>query len=96
MAALVPVTQLPDCAPLPIYDWVELNTDDQVIIRTADGVTAGGQVDVVADDASIFWVWLEGGAGRVAVHEEDDTQVWKATDQVGTPKHQKNSQPRNK
>jgi hypothetical protein len=33
-------------------------------------------IDVIAPDASIFWVWLDDGRGRVALHRDDDAHVW--------------------
>jgi hypothetical protein len=37
-------------------------------------------VDLVAPDASVFWVWLDGGLGRIALHREDDACVWLGED----------------
>ncbi|MFF2315287.1 hypothetical protein ACFVTE_03360 [Arthrobacter sp. NPDC058097] len=31
---------------------------------------------MIAEDASIFWVWLDHGRGRIAVHQDDDVKVW--------------------
>jgi hypothetical protein len=62
---------------------VHLNTDDPVIVRTSEGRTLSGVIDIVADDASIFWLWLDRGGGRVAVHEGDDGQVWRDRRGVG-------------
>lgn len=58
--------------------WTELDTDHRVTIRTPQGHIVCGSVDVIADDASIFWVWLDNGGGRVAIHEGDDAKVWRA------------------
>lgn len=68
----------PDCPALALDDWVLLNADDPVILQTPEGRTLAGNVDVVAHDASIFWIWIEGGGGRIAVHEHGDCQVWRA------------------
>lgn len=57
--------------------WTELDKDHRVTVRTDRGRTLCGSVDLVADDASIFWLWLDNGGGRVAVHEGDDAQVWR-------------------
>jgi hypothetical protein len=64
---------------------VLLNADDPVILQTPEGRTLAGNVDVVAHDASIFWIWIEGGGGRIAVHEHGDCQVWRLAEDGGSP-----------
>lgn len=59
------------------YEWTELDADHRVTVHTGEGGTLCGSVDVVADDASIFWLWLDNGGGRVAIHEGDDVKVWR-------------------
>lgn len=71
-AAVPPVS-----CPLAPDDWVLLNTGDAVFVFAHDGRTVSGLVDIVADDASIFWVLADDGAGRLAVHEEDGSRVWR-------------------
>lgn len=67
---------IPEDPPLRLDDWVRLNADDGVIVRTPDGYTRAGLVDAVTNDASVFWLWLDGGGGRTAVLEEEGCHVW--------------------
>jgi hypothetical protein len=48
-------------------DWVWLNPNDRVKLQRENEAIAAVFIDVVAPDASIFWVWLDGGRGRVAL-----------------------------
>lgn len=75
--AFPPAIVPPSDPALGLAGWVLLAMDDRIILRTAEGRTASGQVDLVADDASVFWVWLDGGGGRMAVHKGDECEVWK-------------------
>jgi hypothetical protein len=59
------------------YEWTELDVDHRVTVHTDEGRILCGSVDVIADDASIFWLWLDDGGGRVAIHEADDVKVWR-------------------
>lgn len=62
---------------LDLDDWVWLNPGYKVQVRRRNEALMSGSVDVVAPDASVFWVWLDrGGLGRVALHEDDDVTVW--------------------
>ena len=67
---------IPEDPPLRLDDWVRLNADDIVVVRTPDGYTKAGLVDAVANDASVFWLWLDGGGGRMAILEEEGCDVW--------------------
>lgn len=61
---------------LTVNEWVWLNENDRVKVqREYESVTAG-VIDVVAPDASVFWVWLDGGRGRVALHMDENVSVW--------------------
>ena len=59
------------------YEWTELDVDHRLTVHTGEGRILCGSVDVIADDASIFWLWLDNGGGRVAIHEGDDVKVWR-------------------
>lgn len=59
----------PSQKPLTADDWIHLNTGDEVVIERAGELPQRGQVDDVNDDASIFWIHLYGGRGRILVHE---------------------------
>jgi hypothetical protein len=61
---------------LSVSDWVWLNENDRVKVQREYEPVTAGVIDVVAHDASIFWVWLDGGRGRVALHMDDNVSVW--------------------
>lgn len=67
-------------APLVLDDWATLQPNDRVCVRQDDKSVSHGRVDIVAADAAIFWIWLDGGQGRVALHREDNVGVWFADD----------------
>jgi hypothetical protein len=69
--------ELPVVPPIPYENWVLLNPDDEVVVQRVGEQPASGTVDVVADDASIIWIWLDGGRGRIAVWEEDGSYLWR-------------------
>lgn len=43
-----------------------------------------GTVDDMAPDGSIFWIWIDGGGGRTALHKDDDIRVWPAEEPSGS------------
>ncbi|MFF1828240.1 hypothetical protein [Paenarthrobacter sp. NPDC058040] len=57
-------------------DWIWLNAGDRVRVQRENEIAATGSIDVVSGDASIFWVWLDDGRGRVALHMEAKVSVW--------------------
>lgn len=57
-------------------DWVTLNTGDAVVVERRGDIPREGTVDVVSEDASVFWVWLAAGQGRILV-SADDSLVWR-------------------
>lgn len=61
---------------LPPNNWIWLNEGDRVRIRCRELPPVSATVDMVAADASIFWVWLDGGRGRIGIHEYDMVTVW--------------------
>lgn len=69
---------VPEESPMRLYDWVFLNAGDRVVVQLPDGRVHAGVIDAVANDASLFWLWVDGGGGRAAVFEEDACKVWKS------------------
>ncbi len=61
---------------LPPNLWDQLQEGHCVLVERAGEALLSGEVDVVAPDASIFWVWLDGGRGRIAVYTDEGTAVW--------------------
>lgn len=62
--------------PLEARDWIRLNRGDSVYVRRENQVLLSGAVDDIAPDGSIFWMWIDSGGGRIALHKDDDISVW--------------------
>ncbi|MFJ4229182.1 hypothetical protein ACIPYV_16595 [Paenarthrobacter nicotinovorans] len=60
--------------PTALERWPVLKEGDRVMIQH-DGRTVYGTVDCVTVDGSIFWTWLDNGAGRTAFHEDQNAMV---------------------
>jgi hypothetical protein len=56
-------------------DWAQLKQSDRVSIQLENGSLTAGTVDMVTPDGSVFWVWLNNGLGRIALHHGDNIQV---------------------
>lgn len=67
---------VPPDAPLSPNEWVLLKPSDRLWVKRENEAGTRGTVDVIALDCSIFWVWLDGGRGRVALHKDDNVSVW--------------------
>ena len=61
--------------PLTIADWVYLNVGDEVVVQRLGELPHAGEVDDVNDDATIFWVCLHNGRGRILVSARDGSLV---------------------
>ncbi|MGF6832507.1 hypothetical protein QF015_000656 [Paenarthrobacter sp. TE4293] len=77
------VMETPSEAPMRLHDWVFLNAGDRVVVQLSDGRVFAGLIDAVAHDASVFWLWMDDGGGRTAVHEEEGCKVWKTANWIG-------------
>lgn len=60
---------------LGVEEWVWLDPGQRVHVERKYEAASGGIIDVIAHDASIFWVWLDNGRGRVAIHEGDNVCI---------------------
>ena len=65
--------------PLTSDDRIHLKSGDEVIIERAGELPQRGEVDDVNEDASIFWIHLYGGRGRILVYEGDGSVVTNET-----------------
>lgn len=61
---------------LPSSQWGQLEEGHYVIVQRDGEPLLAGEVDVRTQDASVFWVWLDGGRGRTAVYADEGTSVW--------------------
>jgi hypothetical protein len=58
-------------------DWVYLNIGDRVSVRRTSDCCRTGYIDAINHEATIFWVQLDEGRGRVLVYDGDESQVHK-------------------
>lgn len=63
---------------VPHQEWVSFEKDERVTIHRRWESRFSGEVDVVSEDGSVFWVWGDEGRGRFAVHAGDDVSVWRS------------------
>ncbi len=61
---------------LPYSEWGQLEEGLYLIVQRDGGPVLGGEVDDLTHDASVFWVWLDGGRGRIAIYGDEGTRVW--------------------
>ena len=61
-------------SPLPYEDWVYLDRGDEVVVQRPGHARRYGTVDELSEDASYFWVWLD-GHGRMLIFPGDGTLV---------------------
>jgi protein involved in polysaccharide export with SLBB domain len=45
---------------LDYHNWIHLNPGDKVIVKQPASPPEHGTVDDIAEDASYFWVWIDG------------------------------------
>jgi len=64
-------------APFDVEQWIHLNSGDTVIIQRAGEAPNTGQIDEVNEEATMFWVLLDQGRGRILVHAGDESLVYK-------------------
>lgn len=61
---------------LPCTDWGVLEEGQFVMVQRSGEPILPGQVDVICPDASVFWIWLDRGRGRIAIYADEGTIVW--------------------
>ncbi|ASN20011.1 hypothetical protein [Arthrobacter sp. YN] len=57
-------------------DWALLEEGIYVLVERDNGPVLGGEVDELTRDASVVWIWLDGGRGRIALFRDEGTRVW--------------------
>lgn len=60
--------------PLSYEDWVQLNQGDRVSVHRPGYDPQQGTVDGVSEDASYFWIWLD-GHGRKLIYNGDGSVI---------------------
>lgn len=62
--------------PLGYHNWVHLNPGDRVIVKRYCFGPEHGTVDIVSEDATYFWVWID-GQSRILIFHGDGTVIHK-------------------
>jgi hypothetical protein len=62
--------------PLSYHNWVHLNPGDRVTVQRGGFGPEHGTVDDVAEDATYFWVWID-GQGRSLIINGDGSAIHK-------------------
>lgn len=63
--------------PLDYHNWVHLNTGDRVIVSRYGFEPEHGTLEIVSEDATYFWVWLD-GQSRVLIFHGDGAVIHKS------------------
>jgi hypothetical protein len=58
-----------------LAEWRQIEEGDIVVVKRDREPILAGKVDLRAGDASVFWVWLDGGSGCIAVFPYEGTCV---------------------
>jgi hypothetical protein len=66
----------PQTRLLTYHNWIHLNPGDRVIVKRTGCAPEHGTVDDVGEDASYFWVWID-GQSRILVFHGDGTVIHK-------------------
>ena len=61
---------------LDYHNWIHLNPGDRVVVKQPASPPERGTVDDIAEDASYFWVWLD-GHNRILISHGDGTTIHK-------------------
>jgi hypothetical protein len=71
-----PATPAPQARLLDYHNWVHLNPGDRVIVKRSGFEPEHGTVDIVSEDATYFWVWID-GQNRILIFPGDETVIHK-------------------
>jgi len=70
--------------PLKTKHWAGLTPGDRIYVQQETQMLLRGTVEDMVADGSVFWIWIDGGGGRIAVHKDDDVRVWLAEEPSGS------------
>ncbi|MHC6593978.1 hypothetical protein [Arthrobacter sp. C152] len=62
--------------PLDYHNWIHLNPGDKVVVKRTGCAPEHGTVDDLSEDASYFWVWID-GQSRILIFQGDGTVIRK-------------------
>jgi len=66
----------PQTRLLSYHNWIHLNPGDRVIVKRTGCAPEPGTVDDVGEDASYFWVWID-GQSRILIFHGDGSVIHK-------------------
>jgi hypothetical protein len=80
MNAETQLVKVPSPAPqtrlLSYHNWIHLKPGDRVIVKRTGCAPEHGTVDDVGEDASYFWIWID-GQGRTLIFHGDGSVIHK-------------------
>jgi hypothetical protein len=62
--------------PLSYHNWIHLNPGDRIIVKRSGFAPEQGTVDEVSEDASYFWVRID-GQSRILIFHGDGSAIHK-------------------
>jgi len=62
--------------PLSYHNWVHLNPGDRVLVKRHGFAPEQGTLDEISEDASYFWVWID-GQSRILIFHGDGATIHK-------------------
>ncbi|MBP1136538.1 hypothetical protein JOE31_002770 [Arthrobacter sp. PvP023] len=74
MADLPTVTA--GAVPLSYHNWIHFNPGDRIIVKRSGFAPEHGSVDEISEDASYFWVWIDGHS-RILIFHGDGSAIHK-------------------
>ena len=61
---------------LSYHNWVHLNPGERIIVKRSGFAPEQGTVDEISEDASYFWVWIDGQT-RLLIFHGDGSAIHK-------------------
>jgi hypothetical protein len=62
--------------PCEVPEWVDFIEGERVVVQRFQMGPKVGIIDVISDDALVFWVSLDNGEGRIMVNAQESVRVW--------------------
>lgn len=62
-----------EARPLTYHNWIHLNPGDRIIVKRSGFAPEQGTVDEISEDASYFWVWIDGQSRTLIFHGDGST-----------------------
>lgn len=79
--------------PVLIRNWDSLWTREFIELRRGLNIVGTGWVDSFTPDASIVWIQLDNGLGRILLHRDDGIDIWRVEARILQDRPHANSSP---